>query len=414
MRARRRGGAGRDDLFHRPGAHELRVLADALRTETLGGGLLVGATVTALILANTGAHDWYERVRHFALGPGVLRLHMSLEAWAADGLLAIFFFLAGLELKRELVAGEMRQFSAALVPIAASIGGMALPALIYLAVNIGHPTAPGWAIPSASDLAFALAVLAVTGRFLPTPLRAFLLTLVVVEDIGAIVIIAVAYTSSVSLAPLAGAVALLIVFWLLQRIGQTRWWLMVPLAVVIWALVHASGIHATVAGVALGLLVPVTVGGGGESPAERLEHQVRPLSAGLAVPAFAWLSAGLTFSGGVLASVVTSRIGLGVLLGLVVGKPAGVFGTAWLTARFTRGRLSPELDWADIFAVAGLSGIGFTVSLLISDLAFGAYSKEADIAKAAVVMAALVSGALACALLVLRNAHYRQLQLAEE
>ncbi len=411
--------AGRDDrdggtvLFRRPGPRELRLLADAFRAETVGGGLLLGATVLALILANTPARDWYEHLRHYAIGPAALQLHLSLEAWAADGLLAIFFFIAGLELKRELVIGEMRHISAALVPVTAALGGMILPALIYLAVNAGHPTARGWAIPSATDLAFALAVLAITGRFLPAALRSFLLTLAVVDDVGAIVVIAVAYSRGIKVLPLAGAAALLAVFWLLQRIKLTYWWITIPVALGVWVLVHASGVHPTVAGVALGVLIPVTGSGDHDSPAERLEHQLRPVSAGLAVPAFALLAAGLTISGGALREVVTGRIGLGILAGLIVGKAFGVFGGAYRAARFTRARLSPELAWADIFAVAVLSGIGFTVSLLISDLAFGDYSAQADIAKTAVVIASLLAGTCAFGLLMLRNSHYRRLAADE-
>jgi NhaA family Na+:H+ antiporter len=409
-------GPGREDgavVFRRPGSRELLVLTDALRAETVGGGLLLGAAVIAIILANTGARSWYRQLQHFAFGPSVLLLHLSLEAWAADGLLAIFFFIAGLELKRELVAGEMRQLSAALVPVAAALGGMVLPALIYLAVNAGHPAVRGWAIPAATDLAFALAVLAVTGRFLPAALRAFLLTLAVVDDIGAIIVIAVAYTSSIRLAPLVAAAILLAVFWYLQRVRFTAWWVTVPLALVIWALVHASGVHATVAGVALGLLIPVTVAGTPETPAEHLEHLVRPLSAGLAVPAFALLAAGITISASTLQQVFTGRAGIGILAGLVAGKTLGVFGGAYLTARFTRGQLSPGLAWADIFAVAVLSGIGFTVSLLIADLAFGPGSASADIAKTAVVLASVIASALACGLLAMRNKHYRALQAEE-
>jgi NhaA family Na+:H+ antiporter len=413
MDAGGRGRAGGAVVFRRPGSRELRVVTDALRAETVGGGLLLAAAVVAIILANTGARTWYEHLQHFAFGPSALRLHLSLEAWAADGLLAIFFFIAGLELKRELVAGEMRQLSAALVPVAAAAGGMVLPALIYLAVNLGHPDVRGWAIPSATDLAFALAVLAVTGRFLPAALRAFLLTLAVVDDIGAIIVIAVAYTSTIRLLPLVAAAILLAVFWYLQRVRFTAWWLIVPLALVIWALVHASGVHATVAGVALGLLVPVTVAGRPESPAEHLEHLVRPLSAGLAVPAFALLAAGITISASTLQQVFTGRAGIGILAGLIAGKALGVFGGAYLTARFTRGQLSEGLAWADIFAVAVLSGIGFTVSLLIADLAFGAGSASADIAKTAVVLASVIASVLACGLLAMRNKHYRALRAEE-
>jgi Na+:H+ antiporter, NhaA family len=413
MQSRPGASHGGTVVFRRPGARELRVLADSLRAETVGGALLLAATVLALILANTPARHAYHTLQHFRLGPSALGLHLDLETWAADGLLAIFFFVAGLELKRELVAGEMRRLSAALVPVMAAIGGMVIPALVYLAINAGHPTARGWAIPCATDIAFALAVLAVTGRFLPAALRAFLLTLAVVDDIGAIIVIALAYTSTIRLLPLGGAAALLVVFWLLQRYRITFWWLTVPLAVVIWALVHGSGVHATVAGVALGLLIPVTVAGADESPAEHLEHLVRPVSAGFAVPAFALLAAGLTISAGTLADVFTGRGGLGVLIGLVAGKTIGVLAGAYLTARFTRARLSPELSWADVSAVAVLSGVGFTVSLLISDLAFGDSSERATVAKTAVVIASLLASLLAYTLLAMRNSHYRQLRAAE-
>jgi Na+:H+ antiporter, NhaA family len=413
MQRRRAGGSDAAVVFRRPGARELGVLADALRAETVGGALLLLATVVALILANTPARTAYYHLQHLEVGPSALGLHLGLEEWAADGLLAIFFFVAGLELKRELVAGEMRRLSAALVPILAAIGGMVVPAIVYLLINAGHPTARGWAIPCATDIAFALAVLAVTGRFLPAALRAFLLTLAVVDDIGAIIVIALAYTSSIRVLPLAGAAILLGLFWLLQRLRFTHWWLTVPLAVVIWALVHDSGVHATVAGVALGLLVPVSVAGEDGSPAERLEHLVRPVSAGLAVPAFALLSAGLALSASSLREVFTGRGGLGVLAGLVAGKTIGVFAGAYLTARFTRARLSPELSWADVLAVAVLSGVGFTVSLLIGDLAFGEGSAHAAIAKTAVVAASVLASLLACGLLVLRNRHYRQIRAAE-
>jgi NhaA family Na+:H+ antiporter len=414
---RKPGRAERDGagvvLFRRPGGRELRVLADALRAETAGGALLLLATVAALVVANTPARHAYHQLQHLQVGPSALGLHIGLEEWAADGLLAIFFFIAGLELKRELVAGEMRHLSAALVPVLAALGGMVVPAVIYLVVNAGHPAVRGWAIPCATDIAFALAVLAVTGRFLPAALRAFLLTLAVADDIGAIIVIAVAYTASIKVVPLVTAIALLAVFWLLQRIRFTRWWVVLPLAVIIWALVHDSGVHATVAGVALGLLVPVTAAGAAGSPAEHLEHLVRPVSAAFAVPAFAFLSAGLTVSAASVSSVFTGRGGIGVLAGLIAGKAAGVFGGAYLTARFTRARLSPGLSWADIFAVGVLSGIGFTVSLLISDLAFGEGSARAATAKTAVLVASVLASLLASALLMLRNRHYRQLQAAE-
>lgn len=411
-----RSGNGSSDavIFRPPGLRELRIVADALRAETVGGALLIGATVIALILANTPAKDFYYHLQHFDIGPSAIGLHLDLEEWAADGLLAIFFFVAGLELKRELVAGEMRHLSAALVPVVAAICGMITSAVIYLIINAGHPTAKGWAIPCATDIAFALAVLAVTGGFLPAALRAFLLTLAVVDDIGAIIVIAVVYTSSIKVLPLVGAALLLTVFWLLQRYRVAYWWLSIPLALVIWALVHSSGIHATVAGVALGLLIPVSVTGEDDSPAEHLEHLIRPVSAGLAVPAFALLSVGLAITPASLGAVFTGRGGLGVLLGLIAGKTIGVIGGAYLTATFTHARLSPELSWGDILAVATLSGIGFTVSLLISDLAFGPASNLATTAKTAVVVASLLAGLLGSMLLAMRNRHHRQLRAADD
>jgi Na+:H+ antiporter, NhaA family len=401
-------------LFPRPGGHERSVVAEALRQETVGGALLLAATVLALALANTPARHAYAHLQHLAVGPASLGLHLSLEEWAADGLLAIFFFVAGLELKREFVAGEMRHVSAAIVPVAAAIGGMAIPVLIDLAFNAGHPTASGWAVPCSTDIAFALAILAVTGRFMPASLRAFLLTLAVVADLGSIIIIAVAYTDHLHVLPMAGAIVLLFVFWLLQRTGLTMWWITIPLAVVVWALVHASGIHAVAAGIALGLLVPVRVSSDDTSPAERLEHLVRPVSAGIAVPVFALLAAGVAVSANSLHHVVTSRLGLGVLLGLLAGKTIGVFGAAYVTARFSRATLSPELTWGDIFAVAVLSGVSFTVSLLISDLAFGVDTGNSELTKTAVLMASALAGLAASALIAIRSAHYRRMQHQEQ
>lgn len=407
-----RAGSGGRVAFGRPRGADLRAVADALRAETIGGALLLAAAAAALIWANSPASGGYARLRELSFGPAALHLHLSMEAWASEGLLAVFFFVAGLELKRELVEGEMRHASAALVPVAAALAGVAVPAACYLAVTGGHPAAAGWAIPCATDIAFALAVLAVTGRFLPGGLRAFLLTLAVVDDLCSIVIIAAAYSESVRAWPLIAAAAGLALFWLAQRRRTAPWWLTGPLAVLVWALVHASGVHATVAGIALGLAVPAASRHGRPSRAEYLEHVLRPVSAGLAVPAFALLSAGLAISWAALGEVFTARIGLGILAGLIAGKAAGVYGGAWCTARFTGARLSPGLDWADIFAAAVLAGVGFTVSLLISGLAFG--PRQAAAAKTAVLAASLIASGLACVLLAVRNAHYRRLRAEED
>ncbi|MEV8431456.1 Na+/H+ antiporter NhaA [Streptomyces chartreusis] len=396
---------------------ERTFVADALRTETVGGVLLLLAAITALIWANVPAlHDSYESVGHFHLGPEALGLNLSVEHWAADGLLAIFFFVAGIELKRELVAGDLKDPRAAALPVVAALCGMAVPALVYTLTNVtGHGSSAGWAVPTATDIAFALAVLAVIGTSLPSALRAFLLTLAVVDDLFAILIIAIFFMSQINFAALGGAVVGLAVFWLLVRKGVRGWYVYVPLALVIWGLMYNSGVHATIAGVAMGLMLRCTRREGEEhSPGEHIEHLVRPLSAGLAVPLFALFSAGVTVSGGALGDVFAQPETLGVVLGLVVGKTVGIFGGTWLTARFTRASLSEDLEWADVFAVATLAGIGFTVSLLIGELAFTGDATLTDEVKAAVLIGSLIAAILATVLLKIRNAKYRGMVEAEE
>jgi NhaA family Na+:H+ antiporter len=332
----------------------------------------------------------YEALRHFTVGP------LDLEHWAADGALTLFFFVAGLELKREFVVGSLRRPADAAVPVVAAMCGVAVPALLYLAVNTVHADGEpgGWAIPAATDIAFALAVLAVVGSNLPTSLRAFLLTLAVVDDLVVIVIIAVFYTSTLAVLPLLGAVVVFAIWAVLQRLRVGAPWVYVPLAVVAWWLVHESGIHATIAGVGLGLLVRVRRDEGEErSPAERLEHLLSPWSAAVAVPFFALLSAGVAVGGD---GLLRHPVAVGVVLGLVLGKPVGVLAGTWLVTSLTRAELSPGLSWRDLVGVAILAGIGFTVSLLVSDLSFTGENR--DVAKAAVLAGSVISavvGALA-------------------
>ncbi|MFF3919555.1 Na+/H+ antiporter NhaA [Streptomyces sp. NPDC001852] len=396
---------------------ERAFVADALRTETVGGVLLLLAAVAALVWANIPAlHHSYESVSHFHLGPGALGLNLSVAHWAADGLLAVFFFVAGIELKRELIAGDLRDPRAAVLPVVAALCGMAVPALVYALTSLtGHGSPRGWAVPTATDIAFALAVLAVIGTSLPSSLRAFLLTLAVVDDLFAILIIAIFFTDRLNFAALGGAAAGLVVFWLLLRKGVRGWYLYVPLALVIWALMYNSGVHATIAGVAMGLMLRCTTREGEQhSPGEHIEHLVRPLSAGLAVPMFALFSAGVKVSGGALGDVFTKPETLGVVLGLVVGKTIGIFGGTWLTVRFTRASLSEDLAWADVFAVASLAGIGFTVSLLIGELAFAGDAVLTGEVKAAVLTGSLLAALCATVLLKMRNAKYRRLCEEEE
>jgi NhaA family Na+:H+ antiporter len=400
-------------LFARSGGSEQVVLADVLRTETVGGALLLAAAVVALIWANSPWRDGYAALLQAEVGPawlGALQLRLDVAHWAADGLLAIFFFVAGVELKRELVAGDLRAPAKAILPVVAALGGVLVPAGLYLAITAGQEgAAQGWAIPVATDIAFALAVLAVLGSHLPAAMRAFLLTLAVVDDLIAITIIAVAYTADLSVVPLLGALVPLALFGLLARRRITSPWLLLPLAATTWALVHASGVHATVAGVLLAFVVPVgPASDGAASIGEHLEHLVRPVSAGIAVPAFALTAAGVTVIGNGFAAAA-DPVFVGVVVALVVGKAVGVFGGTWLTARLTRAELSADLGWTDVAGVSLLSGIGFTVSLLIGELAFGMTSERGEHAKAAVLVGSLLAAGLAAAVLRARDRRYRRI-----
>jgi NhaA family Na+:H+ antiporter len=393
-------------------------LAQVLRKETVGGGLLLLATVLALVWANSPWSDSYQAIRDAQFGPAALDLHLSLGQWASDGLLAIFFFVAGLELKREFVAGDLRDPRRAALPVAAAVAGMAVPAVMYLALNLASADGArqGWAIPTATDIAFALAVLAVIGSHLPAALRTFLLTLAVVDDLLAITIIAVFFTSDLNVLIAVLALVPLAAFTVLVQRRVRSWWLLLPLAAATWALVHACGIHATVAGVLLGFAVPVVrseqAGGPEAGPglAQHFEHRFRPLSTGFAVPLFAFFSAGVTVGGlAGFAAALRDPVTIGVIVGLLVGKPVGVHGATFAVAKLTRAELDAGLAWLDVFGLALLAGIGFTVSLLIGELAFGAGSARDEHVKVGVLVGSLLAGAVAAVVLRIRNAHYREL-----
>lgn len=409
-------------------AESLRV-GEILRKETVGGALLVAAAVIALIWANSPASASYFALRDLRVGYGPWHLELSLGAWAADGLLAIFFFLVGLELKREFVAGDLRQLNKSVVPVAAAAGGVIVPALIYALVNLHSPeTLRGWAIPTATDIAFAVAVLAIIGSHLPSALRIFLLTLAVVDDLLAISIIAVFYSSDIQPGPLLLALVPLGLYAFLarqhRRFFGTRpaaaWVILLPLGIATWALVHASGIHATVAGVLLGFAVPVIrsrASGGPEAGpglAETFEHRFRPISAGVAVPIFAFFSAGVAVGGWAgLGSALGDPVAVGIIMALVLGKPLGIMGTTWVITKATRARLDGSFKWIDVFGVSLLAGIGFTVSLLVAELSFGHGSPQDDHAKVGILAASLIAALLATVVLRARNRQYRQAEAEE-
>ncbi|MCD2114532.1 MULTISPECIES: Na+/H+ antiporter NhaA [Rhodococcus] len=379
-----------------------------LRAETVGGSLLLVAAAIALIWINSPFGDSYTALRDFEIGPEFLHLHLSLGTWAKDGLLAVFFFVAGLELKRELVIGELADRRKAILPVIAACGGVLLPALIAAAVGWGTPGMDrGWAIPVATDIAFALGVLALTGSRIPTSARVFLLSLAVVDDLIGIALIAILFTSGLALGWMLATVAAAAAYWFAQKKRITTPWLYVPLALFTWYAMHSAGIHATVAGVLLGLLTRVRTDPGEDyGPAERLAHRLQPWSAGLCVPIFALFASGVPIGAEMLGNVFTDPVGLAIVLGLLVGKTVGIFGSTWVAIRFRVATKPTGLQWGDVLALAVLGAIGFTVSLLITELSLT--GEAAEIAKAAVLVTSLIASLLGSALLLRRGRAHRQ------
>ena len=353
-------------------------------------------------LGQLPAHESYDALRDFRLGPELLHLNLTIDDWAKDGLLALFFFVAGLELKRELVIGELSRFRQAALPVVAAVGGMIVPALVALGVGWGTPGIDrAWAIPVATDIAFALGVLALTASNLPSSARVFLLSLAVVDDLGAIIVIAVVFTTGFDLVAVAVAVVALALYAYLQHRRVRTPWIYVPLALVTWVAVHSAGIHATIAGVALGLLTRVRADEGeAEAPALRLEHRLQPWSAAVAVPVFALFAAGISVSGDSLGKVFTTALPLAVLAGLLVGKVVGIFGASWLAVRLKVAERPRDVGWRDIGALSVLGGVGFTVSLLIAELAL---PEGSELAKAAVLIASGIASLLAAVMLLRRS-----------
>jgi Na+:H+ antiporter, NhaA family len=375
-----------------------------LQNETYSGALLLLAATAAMIIANSPWSEWYFSLSNTVIGPEAIHLDLKISTWAADGLLAIFFFVAGMELKYELVSGSLSNRANAAVPIAAALGGMIVPAVIFFAINAGTPSAKGWGIPMATDIAFALAVLGIAGRRLPIELRAFLLSLAVVDDLGAIMVIAIFYSSSIALTYLLASAACVVVFAAAQRKGIRSPLLYLPLGLATWVFLHESGVHATIAGVALGLAMRIkTKDGETESPLESALDKFHPWSAGLCVPVFAFFAAGVSIVGISVAQAFSSPVSVGVMVGLVVGKPIGILGFAWLAARFTKAELSKSLYWGDVLAIGLLAGVGFTVSLLITKLAFVGDVELDALARLSVLMASVIAATLAVVALQIRK-----------
>jgi Na+:H+ antiporter, NhaA family len=376
-----------------------------LRTETVGGVVLLVATAIALIWANSPWSHAYHAMRETVVGPAALHLDLTLATWATDGLLALFFFVVGLELKRELVIGELSTKSQAMLPVAAALGGMIVPALLALLVGWGSPGIDqAWAIPVATDIAFALGVLAVAGSALPVTARVFLLGLAVADDLGGIIVIAVLFSSGLNALWLGAVVLAGAAYWGLQRKRVRASWLYVPLGVFTWFAVHEAGIHATIAGVLLGMLTRVKADPDEEfAPALRLEHRLQPWSAGFCVPVFALFAAGVPIGAEALRAVFVEPVALGVMVGLLVGKIIGIFGFCWLVIRVTPASRPRGLSWRDLAAVAMLGGVGFTVSLLIAELSLADHPDLLETAKAAILLASAAASLIGAAMLIRRG-----------
>ncbi|AXE40224.1 Na+/H+ antiporter NhaA [Acidipropionibacterium virtanenii] len=376
-----------------------------LNRETTGGVLVLIGAVVGLALANAPTGSAFRAFSQTVAGPGSIGLDLSVGEWAQDGLLAVFFFTVGLELISEIRVGSLHDPRKAAVPILAACGGVAVPAIIYTAVIVATSSTQylhGWAIPTATDIAFSLAVLVIAGRGLPSGLRVFLLTLAVVDDLIGILVIAIFYSHGLNLLALLGAGAAVAVFaWLVRR-PRMRWWLLIPVALIAWWSMHASGVHATIAGVALGLVVPaVRRAPEMASRATRLGQLVQPLSNVIALPVFAIFAAGvpisLTGSDGE-AGLFAHPLVWAVTAALVIGKPVGIMLTSAALARWTGLRLPDAVGLRDLLPVGLLCGIGFTVSMLIAGLSFPD-STAIDEARAAILVGSLIAAILGAVVL---------------
>jgi NhaA family Na+:H+ antiporter len=370
-------------------------LVEYLHDEAAGGVVLLVAAVAAVAWANSPASERYFDLWHTHLDLGI---DLSLQHWVNDGLMALFFFVVGLEIKRELVAGELRDPRAAALPALAAAGGVALPALLFTLFTAGTDAAPGWAIPAATDIAFAIGILALFGNRLSSGLRLFLLAIAIIDDLIAIAIIALFYTDDLSAGWLAVAVGLLAVVVAMRAAGVWRIWPYAVVGLAVWVAVFESGVHATIAGVAMGVLTPVGAVRG-RHVLELLEHRLHPVSAFVVVPIFALANAGVDFGAGTLSDALSSTLTWAVVCGLVVGKLVGISAATFAALALRVGLLPEGMERRHVFGVAALGGIGFTVAIFIAGLAYEEPSLVDD-AKVGIFLGSLLSGALGGVLLV--------------
>jgi NhaA family Na+:H+ antiporter len=368
-------------------------IQEFMRLETSGGIILMIAAVFAMIIANTPLATAYDAIlgTYIKVGIGSFEIAKPAILWINDGLMAIFFFLVGLEIKREVLVGELSSFDKAILPIIAAIGGMAVPGLIFAFINWGTPeNLNGWAIPTATDIAFALGILALIGARAPVALKIFLLAIAIIDDLGAIVIIAVFYTSelstnalTISMLGFAAAVAL-------NRMGVQRTAPYLIVGIVMWVFVLKSGVHATLAGVLIALTIPLKPKDGDKALLYKMEHGLHPWVAFLILPVFAFANAGVNFTG-IGIDDLLQPLTLGIAVGLFLGKQIGVFLATWIGVKSGLARLPKNVTWRHVYAVACLTGVGFTMSLFIGSLAFGG-ADEMNSVRLGVVLGSVLSG----------------------
>jgi NhaA family Na+:H+ antiporter len=393
--------SGSDPQFPRPFKRIVRPLEEFLGEETAGGVVLLVAAAAALLWANIHGDSYFDLWgRHLGGELGPFHLRLSLGDWVNDLLMAMFFFVVGLEIKRELISGELSDRRSAALPVAGALGGMVVPALIYTVANAGGDGARGWGIPIATDIAFAVGVLALLGPRVPASLKAFLLALAIVDDIGGIAVIAIFYTDDMKIGWLAASLGIFAVGAAMAILNVRPAGAYALVAAAAWLTVHESGVHATIAGVIAAALVPVRYGAHASpgSLVDQAEHLLHPISSYAVVPLFALANAGVDLTGGLVGDALSSPISLGILLGLCLGKPLGIAGFALAAERLGLAAAPRGVGWDELVGAGFLGGIGFTVSIFIANLSFDDPLLIEE-AKAGVLAASLLAGAAGYALL---------------
>lgn len=373
-----------------------------LKDEAISGKLILVATLLALVAINTPLRHTYEALwtNRLSVGLGSWNLSLDLRHWVNEGLMAIFFLVVGLEIKRELVHGQFQDLRKAILPVVAAIGGMVVPALLYLMITRGSDAARGWGIPIATDIAFAVSVLLLLGQHVPKSLKLFLLTLAIADDIGAITVIALFYASAINYWFLATSLAIILSFWWLRRILANKPAIFVLLSIVLWLTMHASGIHASIVGAIVGLLAPTGQRPSSESIARKIEDFFLPISTFIVLPLFAFANAGVVLSTRIFSNSTEVSVVTSVVAGLAVGKMVGIVGASWLMTRFGKASLPAGTTWRHIIGVGFIAGIGFTVSIFITELAFVSDLQLIETAKIGIFIGSIISALLGSIILL--------------